>query len=386
MSDLLGALRDARENTDNLFACVRTEALYDRPIPERHRIVFYVGHLEAFDWNLLANGPLDLPAFRPDFDRLFAFGIDPDASGLPADRPEDWPKLDDVRCYCTQVRQRLDRQLERAPEQLLHVAIEHRLMHSETLAYMLHNLPYDRKVPPAWRLAPNHAPPSDRSMVGVAARTVLLGRERGDGFGWDNEFPGHSVEVDPFSIGRYKVTNREYLAFVEEGAKVPHFWKERAGQWCYQGMFEEMPLPLDCPVYVTQREASAYARWKGCRLPSEREWHAASLAAPPPDPERDNFDFRYWDPVPVTAAADAPGPAQMTGNGWEWTSTLFEPFPGFEPFSFYPGYSANFFDGEHVVMKGASPRTAAALARPSFRNWFRPEYPYVYAGFRVVRD
>jgi formylglycine-generating enzyme required for sulfatase activity len=74
----------------------------------------------------------------------------------------------------------------------------------------------------------------------------------------------------------------------------------------------------------------------------------------------------------------------MVGNGWEWTSTPFGPFPGFQPFSFYPGYSAAFFDGEHFVLKGASPRTAACLTRPSFRNWFRHSYPYVYAAFRVA--
>ena len=79
-----------------------------------------------------------------------------------------------------------------------------------------------------------------------------------------------------------------------------------------------------------------------------------------------------------------PGPRQLSGNGWEWTSPPFAPFPGFEPFPFYANYSAPFFDGEHYVLKGASPRTAACLLRPSFRNWFRPAYPYVYAAFRLV--
>ncbi len=74
----------------------------------------------------------------------------------------------------------------------------------------------------------------------------------------------------------------------------------------------------------------------------------------------------------------------MTGNGWEWTRDPFAPFDGFKPHPLYPGYSADFFDGEHYVMKGASPRTATVLARPSFRNWFRPDYPYMYAGFRLV--
>src|SRR5262249_46035073 len=98
-----------------------------------------------------------------------------------------------------------------------------------------------------------------------------------------------------------------------------------------------------------------------------------------------NYDFRSWDPVPVNAFPSE-GIAELVGNGWEWTATVFHPFPGFEPFSFYPGYSANFFDGDHYVLKGASARTAACFSRLSFRNWFRPNYPYVYAGFRCVEN
>jgi formylglycine-generating enzyme required for sulfatase activity len=76
----------------------------------------------------------------------------------------------------------------------------------------------------------------------------------------------------------------------------------------------------------------------------------------------------------------------MLGNGWEWTSTPFGPYPGFQAFPFYRGYSADFFDGKHFVMKGGSPRTAACMLRPTFRNWFQAHYQYVYAGFRCVNS
>ena len=92
-------IREARAHSDELFEIVRPEALYDRPIPERHRIIFYLGHLEAFDWNLLLE-PLGLASFDPDFDRLFAFGIDPVEGGLPDDEPKDWPSLE--KCGATQ--------------------------------------------------------------------------------------------------------------------------------------------------------------------------------------------------------------------------------------------------------------------------------------------
>jgi formylglycine-generating enzyme required for sulfatase activity len=169
---------------------------------------------------------------------------------------------------------------------------------------------------------------------------------------------------------------------VRTGAAAPSFWTERGGRWFYRGMFSEYPLPLDCPVYVTQREAEAYALWRGMRLPTEAEFHRAAEFSGQPE----NADFERWDPIPVNAGGDeTEWPAQMRGNGWEWTSTVFAPFPGFTAFPFYSNYSAPFFDGQHYVLKGGSPRTAGCFLRPSFRNWFRPSYPYIYSTFRVVQ-
>src|SRR5258705_13663333 len=97
---LLRRLAGARARTDELFSVVREEAFYDRPIAERHRIIFYVGHLEAFDGNLLGHGYFDLRAFDATFDQLFAFGIDPVGGGLPTDTPQDWPSRAQVATYC----------------------------------------------------------------------------------------------------------------------------------------------------------------------------------------------------------------------------------------------------------------------------------------------
>jgi len=384
-AELAQSLWQARAQTDALFGLVRPEALYERPIPERHRIIFYLGHLEAFDWNLLGRA-LDKPVFDADFDRLFSFGIDPGADDLPKDQPSDWPAEDAVRGYNERVRRGLDESLAQAPAQLVHVAVEHRLMHAETFAYMLHNLPFEQKTAPAHFVAPSGLSPQNR-MVEIPGGAATLGRKRDDGFGWDNEFEEHRVEVEPFAIGRHKITNGDYLEFVKAGAPAPHFWTCQEGRWFYRGMFADIPLPLDWPVYVAYEQARAYAQWKGRALPSEAQFHRAAYEGGAGDLAEQNVDFRGWDPVPVTASpANGFGVSQMIGNGWEWTSTPFQPFAGFEPFSFYPGYSANFFDGEHYVLKGGSPRTAACMLRPSFRNWFRPGYPYVYATFRLVEN
>src|SRR6202035_1627872 len=142
---LCGRMETARSRTDELFALLTPSALYSRPVPERHRLIFYLGHLEAFDWNLICRQSLGIPSFHPQFDKLFEFGIDPPVGKAAVDHPDDWPTVEEVLGYNRRVRRIIDESLDRAPEQLVHVALEHRLMHAETLAYLMHNLPYDRK-------------------------------------------------------------------------------------------------------------------------------------------------------------------------------------------------------------------------------------------------
>ena len=413
---LLERLDQARAQTDKLFAIVKPDSLYDRPIAERHRIVFYVGHLEAFDWNLLRSQS-SLRPFDENLDRLFAFGIDPVDGGLPSDQPADWPPLGDVRRYATCVRETLDSLLESnsVPEKLLHTAIEHRLMHAETLAYMLHQMPLEKKIRQVQTDVPDREPPQPE-MIEIPAGTVTLGLSRDNAeFGWDNEYEAHSVSVPGFSIDRYKVTNSQFLNFLQAGGyhdsslwtsadwewksaqdvSHPAFWKRLGDSWHLRTMFDEIPLPLSWPVYVSHAEASAYARWAGKRLPTEAEWQSAAYCSGDsfpwgsaiPASQYGYFDFERWDPSPVDAFPAARSTLGLDGllaNGWEWTSSQFEPYPGFKAFPFYEGYSANFFDGKHFVMKGGSPRTDRSMLRRTFRNWFQPHYPYVYAGFRCA--
>ena len=424
-------LVDGRKNTDSLFETVRKDALYERPIPERHRVIFYLGHLEAFDWNLFGIDSSAPKSFAPELDKLFAFGIDPVGDCLPKDAPEEWPLISTVVEYIRKSRRELDAWIGRigfagdegrrnpSTETLLHVAIEHRLMHAETLAYMFHQLPYDRKI----SQSQNNLVASSLmgEMVEIPSGSATLGLQRAEitSFGWDNEFEATEIEVPAFQIDKYMVTNEQFLAFLKadgygdsslwsaedwqwkEGQNIqsPAFWRRDGEQWLYRGMFEEIALPLEWPVYVSHAEASAYARWVGKSLPTEEQWHRAAYGTPE-GPERNlpwgpelpsrrlgNFDSYRWDAVPVNAFPEnrsAWGVVGQVGNGWEWTASDFRPLDGFEPFAFYPGYSTSFFDGDHYVLKGGSARTAAPLLRRSFRNWFQSHYQYVYAGFRCV--
>lgn len=429
--DLQTRISEARTRTDELFEIVRPEAIYDRPIGERHRIIFYLGHVETFDWNLLGKRAFGLKSVHPAFDELFAFGIDPMDTGLPSDQPGDWPERIEIESYNRRMRDELDAAIERALRRpaeghphllaMLETAVEHRLMHAETLAYLLHQLPTERKVagPVGAASSPGRAP---RRMIQVPAGRATLGLRSASGaFGWDNEFGEREIDVPEFAMDACNVTNGDYLRFVQAGGyensglwsaedwswrekagvRYPVFWKPDGNLWMYRAMFGEIQLPLDWPVYVSHAEASAYAKWLGRKLPAEEQFHRAAYGTPegiersypwgeePPGELHGNFDFHAWDPSPVgshPAGASAFGVEDLLGNGWEWTRSLFGPFPGFAPLPFYPGYSANFFDGKHYVMKGGSPRTAACMLRRSFRNWFQGHYPYVYATFRCVED
>jgi ergothioneine biosynthesis protein EgtB len=426
LDPLAGELSVARRCTDHLFAQVPEASLYERPIPERHRIAFYLGHLEAFDANLLlreASGALVPP---DTLDRLFAFGIDPVGGSLPSDAVADWPPLRAIHGYAQRTRARVDQWLMRLTDRpidgiavatLLQAAIEHRWMHAETLAYMLNRLARERplRTPVTSRRAVEYG-----DMLSVSAGTVTLGAPRDGSFAWDNEYCAHTLDVPAFRIDRYMVSNGQYLRFVEAGGyrdarwwtpedflwlqrqavQHPAAWSRSLDDWRLWSLQDEIAFQESWPVYVSHAEASAYARWTGAQLPEEAQWHRAAYGSPrgperaypwgdrAPAPALGNFDFSRWDPMPVNAhphSASAFGVEGLLGNGWEWTSTQFAPFAGFDPQPFYPGYSADFTDGRHYVLKGGSAHTAQRLLRRSFRNWFQPHYPYPFAGFRCVR-
>jgi len=421
-----------RERSRALFDLLREDAYYSRPIKLRQPVIFYEGHLPAFSFNTLVKRGLGRPSIDARLEQLFARGIDP-AEESYSSESDVWPSRSVVRAFVDeadrQVLEALAREdLDRPGDPLLDGAeavftiLEHDAMHQETLLYMWHQLPHEQKRRPHGYTPVTQSSAPTTEWVGLPPGRATLGVPRGSiRFGWDNEHPAHVVEVPAFSLETQDVTNERYRAFVEAGgyrdprwwnpedwewvqrAQLAHplFWEQRDGGWWWRGMFDWIPLPPFWPVYVSHAEASAFARWAGARLPGEPEFQRAAFGTfdgsertypweeAEPTQAHGVFDFSSWDPEPAgthPAGRSAWGIDDLVGNGWEWTRTPFEPFPGFRPMPSYPEYSADFFDGEHYVIKGASPATARVLLRPSLRNWFRAHYPYVYATFRLAKD
>jgi ergothioneine biosynthesis protein EgtB len=435
MTPLLPRIEAAWRRSDELFNLIAKDALLDQPIPLRQPLLFYLGHLPAFAWNQIGAAALKLPAWNPEFDALFERGIDP--IGVDEYRAADasqWPSERDVLDYRDRVRDVLRRAFEAhdarggeegAVRDVFPMVIEHELMHQETLLYMIQQLPHRKKVRPSGAPRAVFSGPKLRNEKRlVMGGPVTLGAPlQNPSFAWDNEMPERRAEVAPFLADELPVQNGDYLEFVMDGGyrarslwdaeswawrerrrmEHPLVWSREDGAYFYRSLFEDIPLAeaASLPVYVSLAEARAYAAWRGERLMTEPEHHRAAYGTPegperpypwgaePPSESHGNFDFRRFSPAPAGSSpkgASAWGIKELVGNGWEWTESPFEPFPGFEvTIPSYPGYSSDFFDKRHYVMLGASWATDATLVRKSFRNWFQPHYPYVFAKFRAVK-
>jgi gamma-glutamyl hercynylcysteine S-oxide synthase len=235
----------------------------------------------------------------------------------------------------------------------------------------------------------------------------------------DNERPAHRVELPEFRIGRVPVTNAEWQSFIDaDGYSESRWWSirgwrhrldaglERPLFWSADGSRRRFgvveDIPPDEPVqHVCYFEAEAYAAWAGARLPSEQEWEKACAWDPvpgrrrrwpwgdePASATRANLEGDALRPAPIGAypsGASAYGVEQLIGEVWEWTSSDFQPWPGFHPM-LYDTYSAPFFGGDFRVLRGGSWATASSTVRPSFRNWDLPIRRQIFSGVRLAWD
>ncbi|HEX2041244.1 MAG TPA: SUMF1/EgtB/PvdO family nonheme iron enzyme [Acidimicrobiales bacterium] len=286
----------------------------------------------------------------------------------------------------------------------------------------------DGRHPPAHggcRLPPPRPAASGRGRARArgdhrAGRAVRDGTDD-EAWAYDNERPAHVVDLPAFRIDAAPVANRAYARFVANGGyddprwwteegwawrqkedlRHPQFWRaEGGGRWSRLRFGWREDLPLDEPVqHVCWYEAAAYARWAGKRLPTEAEWEKAASWGPEgvkrrfpwgdaEDEHRANLGQTHFRPAAVGAypgGASAYGCHQMVGDVWEWTSSDFEPYPGFATFP-YREYSEVFFGSGYKVLRGGSWATSPLAVRTTFRNWDHPIRRQIFAGFRCARD
>ncbi len=271
----------------------------------------------------------------------------------------------ELRAYMADVRERALEVLDEAElgpdaeDRLLRdgfayeMLIAHELQHNETMLQLLQLV--DDYEPP-WQFGPERVDPQGPETVAIAAGSYEIGAAP-TGFAYDNEGGRHGVELAAFEIDRAPVTNAAFAEFMQAtGAAAPDYWERDEDGWVNTAMGgREAVDPAGPLVHVSWEQADAFARWAGKRLPTEFEWEAAS-------PRLDGV-----------------------GEVWEWTSSEFRPYPGFEAFP-YPEYSEVFFGDKHKVLRGGSWATHPHVARPSFRNWDLPQRSQIFAGLRCARD
>ncbi len=418
---------DARERTCELVADLTDAQLRGPRLPIVNPLIWEIGHVAWFQEKWVLRSACGERPVREDADALY------DSIAIPHDVRWDLPlpSREATLSYIRTVRDRIIDRLERGgpDSNVMYLALYtvlHEDMHTEAFTYARQTLAY-----PAPRLSGEVAEsireagpaPGD---VEVPGGTFMLGSTPDEPFVFDNEKWAHPVEISPFVIARAPVTQAEFAAFVDDGgyrrralwdaqgwewretaeAEHPVYWRRNTGTWLRRDFNEWNPLEPNRPVlHVNWYEAEAYCRWAGRRLPSEAEWEVAASAGPGPSgrsvpdgkrrfpwgesaptPDRANLDWAAMGCVDVGAYPDgdsAFGCRQMIGNVWEWTSTTFLPYPGFEADP-YEEYSQPWF-GTRRVLRGGCWVTRSRLIRNTWRNFYTPDRRDVWAGFRTCR-
>jgi iron(II)-dependent oxidoreductase len=363
------ALSEARERTLALVEPLDDEQLNRVWSPILSPLAWDLGHIANFEELWLVQTIGGREPLRGELGRFY------DAIENPRKVRGELPILRDeeLRAYMADVRERaLDvlEGVEIGPDVedpllrdgfVYEMLLAHELQHNETMLQLL-QLVGGYELPDqvgSERTSLRHAGRSASSpgeMVAIEAGGYEIGAPD-RGFAYDNERPPHSVDLAAFAIDRTPVSNGAYVSYMEAtGAEPPLYWQRYDDGWIDTSRGQRAPIDLADPViHVSWEQADGFARWAGKRLPTEFEWEAAH--------EQLNG----------------------LGHGWEWTSSHFRAYPGFEAFP-YREYSEAFFGDEYRVLRGGSWATHPRVARPTFRNWDLPQRNQIFAGLRCARD
>ncbi len=289
--------------------------------------------------------------------------------------------------------------------QIMELGLQHEQQHQELILTDVKHLLSRNPLAPAYRRPrplPPHAAPLLRWIAHDGGLTEV-GAD-GSGFAFDNESPRHRVYVAPFELAAHPVTNREYLAFIDDGGyrrpelwlalgwdlvqaqkwEAPLYWDRRDGGCTAFSLAGRTKVAPDTPlVHVSLFEADAFARWAGARLPTEFEWEVAARGA---RVDGNFLDSGALHPLPPDVAPPESAPAQMFGDVWEWTQSSYAPYPGFVPAPGAVGeYNGKFMCNQYVL-RGGSCATPRTHIRATYRNFFPPEARWQFSGVRLARS
>jgi iron(II)-dependent oxidoreductase len=423
-------VHDARQRTMDLVADLSDDQLIGPLLPGVNPLLWEIGHLSWFQEIFVLRGVCGEEPIHDFADAIW------DSGAIPHDTRWrlELPSRQETLAYMREVRDRVTaRVLDPASSDVLRYfvlySVFHEDVHTEAFTYTRQTLGYPPPKLPS--LSGDDGAPDPHGQgphtgdVEIPGGNFLLGATRGQPFAYDNERWGHRVAVEPFALARAPVTQGEFAAFVDDGGyQRPELWSTAGAGWLAETGVEHplywargedggwqrrhfdqwVVLEEHKPVsYVSWHEAHAYCNWAGRRLPTEAEWEFAAAgqtttpgATPAqkrrypwgdhhPAAEEANLDWQAMDAVDVGAHApgDSPfGPRQLIGNVWEWTASVFQPYPNFEPDA-YRANSEQFF-GHRMVLRGGSWATRARYIRNTLRNYFPPGRRDILAGFRTA--
>lgn len=415
------------ERYESLFETLSSDkAYFVKSIPLRHPLIFYYGHTATFFINKLILGGLLNERVNPQFESLFAIGVDEMSWDDLNEEHYDWPSVKEVKSYRQEVKAVVNKIICEAPLSLpidwknawwpIIMGIEHEQIHLETSSVLIRQHELDYVQPSkAWRASEETGDAPQNELVSIPAGKVELGKNFEDPiYGWDNEYGEHEADVDAFQASKYLVSNKEFLEFVEasgyqedshwtkEGrewrnfaqASCPTFWQRSVQGWKLRLMTEIVDMPWDWPAEVNFHESKAFCNWfaahtgQSVRLPTEDEWYRLYDFA-----EIDEIRLGVQSPANIHldhAASSCPVNLHahgelfdVIGNVWQWTETPIYPFNGFKVHPYYDDFTIPTFDGQHNLFKGGSWISSGNESRSSSRYAFRRHF-FQHAGFRYV--
>ena len=420
---------DSYDTFESLFSIFKDESVfYKKSEPTRHPMIFYFGHTATFFINKLILGKVIEERIDPEYESMFAIGVDEMSWDDMNDEHYRWPSVEDVRKYRDRVRDLVDNLISELPLSLpitqnspwwiIMMGIEHERIHIETSSVLHRQMPIELiNEVEGFISCELRGDAPENGLVHIDGAKIRLGKEPDHHlYGWDNEYGNAEYDIKSFRVSKYLVSNGEFMEFVNDGgygsddfwdeegrkflrirkAKHPVFWiPQEDGGYRYRSMCCEIDMPMDWPVDVNELEAEAFCRWKSkkegrrYRLPSEAEWYllyerAGLKDVPDFDDATANINLRHWAsscPVNKFVFGDL---YDVVGNVWQWTQTPIDGFDGFRPHPIYDDFSTPTFDTKHNVMKGGSWISTGNELMKHSRYAFRRHF-YQHAGFRYVQ-